>query len=262
MANIHPTAIVDPAAQLDGSVSIGPYGVIGPHVAIGSGTTVGPHTVIEGRTTIGRDNRIFQFASIGAISQDMSYGGEPTRLEIGDRNTIREFCTLNLGTMKEEGVTRIGSDNWIMAYVHVAHDCKVGSHVVMANNATLAGHVHVGDWAVIGGLSGVHQFVHIGAHAMIGFQAHVAQDVPPFMTVDGHPLAVRAVNLTGIKRRGFSNERITAIRQMHKLIYRDSLTLEQATAAIGALRSGAAEVDGDIETMLSFLAAARRGIVR
>ena len=262
MANIHPTAIVDPAAQLDGSVSIGPYVVIGPHVAIGSGTTVGPHTVIEGRTTIGRDNRIFQFASIGAISQDMSYGGEPTRLEIGDRNTIREFCTLNLGTMKEEGVTRIGSDNWIMAYVHVAHDCRVGNHIVMANNATLAGHVHVGDWAVIGGLSGVHQFVHIGAHAMIGFQAHVAQDVPPFMTVDGHPLAVRAVNLTGIKRRGFSNERITAIRQMHKLIYRDSLTLEQATAAIGALRSGAAEVDGDIETMLSFLAAARRGIVR
>ena len=262
MANIHPTAIVDPAAQLDGSVSIGPYAVIGPHVAIGSGTTVGPHTVIEGRTTIGRDNRIFQFASIGAISQDMSYGGEPTRLEIGDRNTIREFCTLNLGTMKEEGVTRIGSDNWIMAYVHVAHDCRVGNHIVMANNATLAGHVHVGDWAVIGGLSGVHQFVHIGAHAMIGFQAHVAQDVPPFMTVDGHPLAVRAVNLTGIKRRGFSNERITGIRQMHKLIYRDSLTLEQATAAIGALRSGAAEVDGDIETMLSFLAAARRGIVR
>ena len=262
MANIHPTAIVDPAAQLDGSVSIGPYVVIGPHVAIGSGTTVGPHTVIEGRTTIGRDNRIFQFASIGAISQDMSYGGEPTRLEIGDRNTIREFCTLNLGTMKEEGVTRIGSDNWMMAYVHVAHDCRVGNHIVMANNATLAGHVHVGDWAVIGGLSGVHQFVHIGAHAMIGFQAHVAQDVPPFMTVDGHPLAVRAVNLTGIKRRGFSNERITGIRQMHKLIYRDSLTLEQATAAIGALRSGAAEVDGDIETMLSFLAAARRGIVR
>ena len=192
----------------------------------------------------------------------MSYGGEPTRLEIGDRNTIREFCTLNLGTMKEEGVTRIGSDNWMMAYVHVAHDCRVGNHIVMANNATLAGHVHVGDWAVIGGLSGVHQFVHIGAHAMIGFQAHVAQDVPPFMTVDGHPLAVRAVNLTGIKRRGFSNERITGIRQMHKLIYRDSLTLEQATAAIGALRSGAAEVDGDIETMLSFLAAARRGIVR
>ena len=262
MASIHPSAIVDPAADLDASVSIGPYAVIGPHVRIGAGTTVGPHTVIEGRTTIGRDNRIFQFTSIGAISQDMSYGGEPTRLEIGDRNTIREFCTLNLGTMKEEGVTRIGSDNWIMAYVHVAHDCRVGSHIVMANNATLAGHVHVGDWAVIGGLSGVHQFVHIGAHAMIGFQAHVAQDVPPFMTADGNPLALRAVNLTGIKRRGFGNERIAAIRQMHKLLYRDSLTLDQAIAALGGLRGSAAEVDADIETMLSFLAGATRGIVR
>ncbi|MGM9488380.1 acyl-ACP--UDP-N-acetylglucosamine O-acyltransferase [Ideonella sp. YS5] len=262
MASIHPSAIVDPAADLDASVSIGPYAVIGPHVRIGAGTTVGPHTVIEGRTTIGRDNRIFQFASIGAISQDMSYGGEPTRLEIGDRNTIREFCTLNLGTMKEEGVTRIGSDNWIMAYVHVAHDCRVGNHIVMANNATLAGHVHVGDWAVIGGLSGVHQFVHIGAHAMIGFQAHVAQDVPPFMTADGNPLALRAVNLTGIKRRGFGNERVAAIRQMHKLLYRDSLTLDQAIAAIGALGGGAPEVEADIETMLSFLAGATRGIVR
>jgi UDP-N-acetylglucosamine acyltransferase len=262
MANIHPSAIVDPAADLDPSVSIGPYAVIGPHVRIGAGTTVGPHTVIEGRTSIGRDNRIFQFASIGAISQDMSYGGEPTRLEIGDRNTIREFCTLNLGTMKEEGVTRIGSDNWIMAYVHVAHDCRVGNHIVMANNATLAGHVHVGDWAVIGGLSGVHQFVHIGAHAMIGFQAHVAQDVPPFMTADGNPLTLRAVNLTGIKRRGFDNERIGVIRQMHKLLYRDSLTLEQANAAIGALRGSGPEVDADIDTMLSFLAGATRGIVR
>jgi UDP-N-acetylglucosamine acyltransferase len=262
MANIHPTAIVDPAADLDASVSVGPYAVIGPHVRIGAGTTVGPHAVIEGRTTIGRDNRIFQFTSIGAISQDMSYGGEPTRLEIGDRNTIREFCTLNLGTMKEEGVTRIGSDNWIMAYVHVAHDCRVGDHIVMANNATLAGHVHVGDWAVIGGLSGVHQFVHIGAHAMIGFQGHVAQDVPPFMTVDGNPLAVRAVNLTGIKRRGFSNERIAAIRQMHKLLYRDSLTLDQAQVAIASLRGSAPDVDPDIDTMLGFLAGAKRGIVR
>jgi UDP-N-acetylglucosamine acyltransferase len=262
MASIHPTAIVDPAAQIDSTVCIGPYAVIGPHVCIGAGTTVGPHTVIEGRTMIGRDNRIFQFASIGAISQDMSYRDEPTRLEIGDRNTIREFCTLNLGTMKEEGVTRIGSDNWIMAYVHVAHDVRLGSHTVLANNATLAGHVHVGDWAVIGGLSGVHQFVHIGAHAMIGFQGHVAQDVPPFMTVDGNPLAVRAVNLTGIKRRGFSAERIGVIRQMHKLLYRESLTLEAAIAAIGALRGSVPQADADIDTMLDFLAGATRGIVR
>jgi len=264
MATIHPTAIIDPAAQLDATVSVGPYAVIGPQVSIGAGTTIGPHTVIEGRTTIGRDNRIFQFASIGAISQDMSYGGEPTQLVIGDRNTIREFCTLNLGTMKEEGVTRIGSDNWIMAYVHVAHDCRVGDHIVMANNATLAGHVHVGDWAVIGGLTGVHQFVHIGPHAMIGFQGHVAQDVPPYMTVDGNPLAVRAVNLTGLKRRGFSNERMGVIRQMHKLLYRDSLTLDQAVAAIDALKGGQADADADvdIDLMLSFLAGAKRGIVR
>jgi UDP-N-acetylglucosamine acyltransferase len=262
MATIHPTAIVDPAAELDDTVSIGAYAVIGPHVQIGAGTTVGPHSVIEGRTTIGCDNRIFQFASIGAIPQDMSYGGEPTRLVVGDRNTIREFCTLNLGTLKEEGVTRVGSDNWIMAYVHIAHDVRLGNHTVLANNATLAGHVHVGDWAVIGGLSGVHQFVHIGAHAMIGFQGHVAQDVPPFMTVDGNPLSVRAVNLTGLRRRGFSGERVEVIRQMHKRLYREGLTLEQAVQAIGALRGVDPDAESDIDTMLEFLASAKRGIVR
>ena len=262
MAQIHPTALVDPAAELDPSVTVGPYSVIGPHVRLGAGTSVGPHVVIEGRTTIGQGNRIFQFASIGAISQDMSYGGEPTELVIGDRNTIREFCTINLGTMKEDGVTRVGSDNWIMAYVHIAHDVRLGNHTVLANAATLAGHVHVGDWAVIGGLSGVHQFVHIGAHAMIGFQGHVAQDVPPFMTVDGNPLAVRAVNVTGLRRRDFSAERVSVIRQMHKLLYRDGLSLEQAVAAIDLLRGSVAEADADIDTMLGFLAQAKRGIVR
>ena len=174
MTNIHPTAIVDPAAELDPTVSVGPYAVIGPHVRIGAGTKVGPHYVIEGRTTIGRDNTFYQFGSIGAMPQDMSHKGELTELRIGDRNTIREFCTLNTGTHKEEGVTRVGSDNWIMAYVHVAHDVRLGDRTVLANGVTLAGHVHVGDWAVIGGLSGVHQFVHIGAHVMIGFQAYVA----------------------------------------------------------------------------------------
>jgi UDP-N-acetylglucosamine acyltransferase len=262
MAWIHPTALIDPAAELDESVAVGPYSVIGPGVRIGADTTVGPHVVIEGRTTIGQGNRIFQFASIGAISQDMSYGGEPTELVIGDRNTIREFCTINLGTMKEEGVTRVGSDNWIMAYVHIAHDVRLGNHSVLANAATLAGHVHVGDWAVIGGLSGVHQFVHIGAHAMVGFQGHVAQDVPPFMTVDGNPLSVRAVNVTGLRRRDFSAERIGVIRRMHKLLYRDSLALEQAVAAIEALRGSEAGADADIDTMLAFLAQAKRGIVR
>jgi UDP-N-acetylglucosamine acyltransferase len=265
MAQIHPTAIVDPRAELDASVVVGPYAVIGPQVRIGGGTTVGPHCVIEGRTTIGVDNRLFQFSSIGALPQDMAHTGEITELVIGDRNTIREFCTLNTGTFKEDGITRVGSDNWIMAYVHIAHDVRLGSHCVLANNATLAGHVHVGDWATIGGLSGIHQFCHIGAHAMIGFQAHVAQDVAPYLTVDGNPLAVRAVNLTGLRRRGFSNERCGVIRQLHKLIFRDGLTLEKSVEAVQALAGDSAGIEGaqaDIAVMLDFIAAAKRGLVR
>jgi len=263
VTNIHPTAIVDPAAELDSSVRVGAYSLVGPHVRIGAGSVIGAHCVIEGRTTIGADNRIFQFASVGAEPQDMKYAGEPTFLEIGDRNCIREFCTLNTGTVQDEGVTRIGSDNWIMAYVHIAHDVRLGNHCVLANNATLAGHVHVGDWATIGGLSGVHQFVRIGTQAMIGFQAHVSQDVPPFMTVDGHPLSVRAVNLTGLRRREFSAERIAAIRQMHKLLYRSSFTLEQSVAAIqGMLSEQPEEAAFDIQAMLDFIAASTRGIVR
>lgn len=179
MTRIHPTALVDAKAELAADVAVGPYTVIGPHVRIGAGTTIGAHCVIEGHTTIGRGNRFFQFASIGAEPQDMKYRGEPTQLVIGDRNTFREFVTVNTGTAQDEGITRVGNDNWVMAYVHIAHDVRLGDHTILANNATLAGHVHVGDWAVIGGLSGVHQFVKIGAHAMIGFQAHVAQDVPP-----------------------------------------------------------------------------------
>jgi UDP-N-acetylglucosamine acyltransferase len=262
MATIHPSALVDPGAELDSGVSIGAYSIIGPHVRLGSGTQVAAHCVIEGRTTIGADNRIFQFSSIGAVPQDMKYAGEPTELVIGDRNTIREFCTFNLGTAQDEGVTRIGSDNWVMAYVHIAHDVRLGDHVVLANNATLAGHVHVGDWVTIGGLSGVHQFVKIGAHAMVGFQGHVAQDVPPFMTVDGNPLSVRAVNLTGLKRRNFSDERISAIRQMHKLLYRSSLTLEQSVAAIRELLPQYPAAEADLTLMLNFIANAKRGIVR
>ncbi len=262
MTQIHATALVDPAAEIDPSVVIGPYAVVGPHVRIGAGSIVGPHCVIEGRTTIGRANRFYQFSSIGAMPQDMSHGGEITELQIGDRNTVREFCTLNTGTFKEDGITRVGSDNWIMAYVHVAHDVRLGDHTVLANGVTLAGHVHVGDWAVIGGLSGVHQFVHVGAHAMIGFQAHVSQDVPPFMTAEGNPLALRAVNLTGLKRRDFGAERIAAIRQMHRSLYRKSLTLDQARAEIGALRTGDAAGDSDIDSMLGFLETATRGIVR
>ena len=263
MTQIHATALVDGQAELAADVSVGPYTVIGPFVRIGSGTRIAAHCVIEGQTTIGHDNRFFQFSSIGAAPQDMKYRGEPTRLQIGDRNTFREFVTVNTGTVQDGGVTRVGDDNWVMAYVHIAHDVQLGSRCVLANNATLAGHVQVGDWATIGGLSGVHQFVKIGAHAMIGFQAHVAQDVPPFITADGHPLAARAINLTGLKRRDFSAERIAAIKQMHKLIYRSSLPLADAIAQIVALREVAdPAAQQDITLMLDFLAAAERGIVR
>ncbi|MBV8501127.1 MAG: acyl-ACP--UDP-N-acetylglucosamine O-acyltransferase [Paucibacter sp.] len=257
---VHATAIVDPSAELDSSVEVGAYSVIGPHVKIGAGTVVGPHCVIEGHTTIGRDNRFFQFSSIGAANQDKKYAGEPTTLVIGDRNTVREFCTLNVGTVQDRGETRVGNDNWIMAYCHLAHDVVLGNECVLANGATLAGHVVVEDWVTIGGLTGVLQRMRIGAHAMVGFQAHVSQDIPPYMTVDGNPLAVRAVNLVGLRRRGFSEEQIKVIRQMHKLLYRDGLTLEQSVAAIGELRGQGA--DEDVRGMLDFIAASTRGIVR
>ncbi len=262
MASIHPTAIVEPGAQLDEAVRIGAYALVGAQVRIGAGTSVGPHCVIEGRTTIGRDNRIFQFASLGAAPQDKKYAGEPTELHIGDRNTIREFCTFNLGTAQDAGVTRIGDDNWVMAYVHIAHDCQVGSQTILANNATLAGHVHVGDWAIIGGLTGIHQFVKVGAHVMAGFASHISQDVPPFMTVDGNPLAVRGFNVEGLRRRGFSAERIVAVKQMHRLLYRSGLTLAQAREAIDALASERPEAAGEVALMAGFLAASVRGIAR
>ncbi|GGH56063.1 acyl-[acyl-carrier-protein]--UDP-N-acetylglucosamine O-acyltransferase [Comamonas phosphati] len=259
---IHPSAVIAPAAQLDSSVSVGPYAVIGPKVRIAANTSVGAHCVIEGDTTLGCDNQIFQFASLGAQPQDKKYAGEPTRLVIGDRNTVREFCTFNTGTVQDRGETTIGSDNWIMAYVHIAHDCIVGNNTILANNATLAGHVHVEDWVILGGLTGVHQFTHIGAHAMAGFASHVSQDVPPFMMVDGNPLAVRGFNAEGLRRRGFSAARIAAVKQMHKLLYRQGLTLDAAQAAIEDLKAGMPEALQDIERMQAFLAAATRGIAR
>ena len=262
MATIHPTALVDPKAELDASVQVGPYTVIGPHVKVGAGTTVGPHVVLEGHTTIGRDNRIFQFNSIGAANQDKKYQGEPTALVIGDRNTIREFCTLQVGTVQDKAVTTIGNDNWIMAYCHVAHDCVVGNNVNMANNATLGGHVELGDWVNVGGLTGIHQFVKVGAHAMLGFQSAVSQDVPPFMLVDGNPLAVRGFNVIGLRRRDFSAARIAAVKQMHKLLYREGRTLESAREAIAALAQETPEAASDVDLMSRFLAAATRGIAR
>ena len=262
MANIHPTAIVEPGAQLDASVSIGAYSVVRAGVSIASGTTVGPHCVIEGRTRIGHDNRIFQFCSIGAAPQDKKYAGELTELQIGDRNTIREFCTFNCGTAQDAGVTRVGNDNWIMAYVHLAHDVQLGQHTTLANNATLAGHVQVGDWVTVGGLSGVHQFVKLGAHAFVGFSSAVTQDVPPYMMVDGNPLAVRGFNVEGLRRRGFGPERIAAVKQMHRLLYRSGLTFEKAQEAIHALALEVPAAEGDVAMMATFLAGSARGIAR
>jgi UDP-N-acetylglucosamine acyltransferase len=262
MAEIHPSAIVDPAAELAAGVVVGPYAVIGAGVRIGAGTTVGAHCVIDGPTTIGADNRIFPHAALGAAPQDKKYAGEPTELHIGERNTIREFCTFNRGTAQDAGVTRIGSDNWIMAYVHIAHDVQLGDQTILANNATLAGHVHVGDWVIVGGLTGVHQFCRIGAHAMTGFQSHVSQDVPPFMMVAGNPLAVKGFNVEGLRRRGFSPERIALVKRLHRLLYRDALTLDASRAAMQALVGSVEGGDADITLMLDFLQSAQRGIVR
>lgn len=265
MALIHPSAIVDPRAQLDSTVEVGPYSIIGPHVAIGARTKVGPHVVIEGHTTIGADNTFFQFSSIGAAPQDKKWSGEPTRLEIGERNTVREFCTFNTGTVQDAGVTRLGNDNWISAYVHLAHDCQVGSNTIFSNNAQLAGHVIVGDWAILSGYAGVHQFCKIGAHAFIGMYTSLTQDVPPFVLVSGNPAAARGVNLEGIKRRGFTRPQIDAIRAAYKLVYRSGLTMEEAKAALAeqeAACAGDADSAAQWRAFREFLESATRGIVR
>lgn len=262
MANIHPTAIVESGAELDDDVNIGAYSIVRAHVRVGGGTSIGPHCVVEGRTLIGRDNKIHQFCSIGAVPQDKKYAGEPTELHIGDRNEIREFCTFNLGTAQDAGVTRVGNDNWVMAYVHLAHDVQLGNHTVLANNATLAGHVHVGDWVTIGGLSGIHQFVKIGAYAFIGFSSAVTQDIPPYMMVDGNPLAVRGFNVEGLRRRGFGPERLAVVKQMHRLLYRRGLTFEASREAIGALVAEVPASGEDIALMRDFLSRGTRGIAR
>ena len=262
MSRIHATALVALRAELADDVSVGPYAVIGADVRIGPGSSIGPHCVVEGHTTIGRDNRIFQFASIGAEPQDKKYAGEPTRLEIGDRNTIREFVTINTGTVQDVGLTALGDDNWIMAYVHIAHDCRIGNHTIIANATQLGGHVHLGDWVFLGGLSGVHQFVRVGAHAMTGFQTRLSQDLPPYVTAAGNPAGATGINTEGLRRRGFSPERIAQVKQMHRLLYRQGLTLADGVKAIAALRGQLEGSDGDIASMLDFLAHADRGIVR
>jgi UDP-N-acetylglucosamine acyltransferase len=262
MTRIHSTAIVDPAATLDESVEVGAYSIIGPHVRIGARTRVGPHVVIEGRTTIGCDNAIYQFNSIGAPPQDKKYAGEPTHLEIGDRNTIREFCTFNLATTQDAGTTRVGDDNWIMAYVHISHDSQLGSNLILANNVTLGGHVHLGDWVFLGGFTGVHQFCHIGAHAMTAFSSAVTQDVPPFVTAAGNRAVPAGINSEGLKRRGFTVEQIAAIRRAYKLIYRTGLSLADAIAALADQESKDQNSAPHIRALREFLENNTRGIIR
>jgi UDP-N-acetylglucosamine acyltransferase len=253
---IHSTAIIDPAAQLGRNVEIGPYSIIGADVVIGDDCIIGPHVVLRGPTILGRNNRIFQFASVGEDCQDKKFKGEPTQLLIGDNNIIREFVTIHRGTTQDQGITRIGSDNLLMAYVHVAHDCVVGDHVILANNTTLAGHVHVGDWAILGGFTGVHQFCHIGAHAFTAVNSVVVQDIPPYIMAQGHNAVPRTINSEGLKRRGFSAEQISIIKRAFKILYRQGHTVSEAVEKMNELQAA------ELQPLIDFVQQSARGIIR
>ena len=258
----HPTAIIHPDARLADDVRVGAYSIIGEHVEIGAGSVVGPHVVIGGHTTIGKGNSIFQFSSIGEVPQDKKYKGEPTQLIIGDNNTIRESCTFNLGTVQGGGVTSIGNDNWIMAYVHVAHDCHIGDHNVIANSVQFAGHVEVGNHILIGGISGVHQFVRIGDYAMVGFQTRLTQDLPPFVMAVGNPAEAKGPHQEGPRRAGYSAPRVDMLKQLYRTLYRTGSSFETSKKEIEGLRGQVPDADADIDMMLAFLNSASRGIVR
>lgn len=258
MAGIDPRAVVDPAAKIAPGVSVGPYSVIGPDVEIGVGTAIGPHVVVQGPTRIGRDNRVMPFASLGGAPQDKKYAGEPTLLEIGDRNTIFEFVTLNRGTAQDKGTTRIGSDNWLMAYAHVAHDCVLGDNIIMANNATLAGHVDIEDWAILGGFTKVHQFVRIGAHSFTGMNVDITRDVPPYVMVSGSPVQPHGINSEGLKRRNFSADQLRNIKHAYRVLYRSELRLEDAIAQLRELGASQPEV----ALLVKFLERSERSITR
>lgn len=252
-------AAIDPTARLADDVTVGPFSVIGADVEIGAGTRIGPHVVINGPTRIGKDNRIFQFASLGEMPQDKKYGGEPTWLEIGDRNTIREFVTINRGTMQDAGATRLGDDNWIMAYVHIAHDCVVGNRTIFANGASLAGHVHIEDDVVLGGFALVYQFTRLGAHSFCGFACGVHRDVPPYVTVAGYRAEPYGINAEGLRRRNFSDAEIQTIRRAYKTIYRSNLRLEEALEKVRDMVAESAH----LQILVDFLAApSRNGVVR
>ena len=255
---IHPTAIVDPRASLADDVEIGPYSIVGPDTEIGSGTRIGPHVIVGAHTRIGARNMFFQFSSIGEAPQDKKYKDEPTRLEIGDDNTIRECCTLNRGTTQDAGVTRIGNNNWIMAYVHMAHDCQVGNHTIFANNAQIAGHVHVDDHAILGGFTVVHQFCRIGTHSITAMGTILLQDLPPYVMAAGNPAAPHGINTVGLRRRGFTDEAIAGLKRAYRVLYRSGLSLTDALTALEELAAGIPEVKAFPE----FLATSERGFIR
>lgn len=259
---IHPSALVDPLAQIHPTVSVGPFSIIGPHVKIGAHTEIGAHCVIDGHTTIGEYNRFYRFCSIGGMPQDKKYAGEPTELVMGDRNMVREYVTINTGTTQDVGVTNVGSDNWIMAYVHIAHDCQIGNNVILANGVQMGGHVHIGDWAIVGGLAAVHQFGRIGAHSMTGGQSAVHKDIPPYVMSSGNPCVPVGINAEGLKRRGFSNEAISALRDAYKIIYRRGLTLDDARAELRARQDSEPGIAAALDPLLDFLDVSTRGIIR
>ena len=255
---IHPTAIIHPGAKLGANVSVGPYSIIGEHVEIGDNTSIAAHVIVSGHTRIGSENRIFQFCSIGEVPQDKKYAGEPTRLELGDRHTIREFWTFTRGTAQHVGVTRMCDDNCIMAYVHIAHDCQVGNRTTFANNAQLAGHVHIDDWAILGGYTGVHQFCRVGAHTMTAVGTVVLQDIPPFVMAAGNTASPFGINAEGLKRRGFSAEALMALKRAYRTLYKSGLMLEEARVKL----EEDVKAHPEIQPILDFLAVSKRGIIR
>jgi UDP-N-acetylglucosamine acyltransferase len=255
---IHASALVHPGARLAAGVTVGPFSIIGEHAAVGEGTWIGPHVVIDGHARIGRNNRIHAFCSIGGEPQDKKYGGEATGVEIGDGNTIREYTTINRGTAQDAGVTRLGDDNWIMAYVHLAHDCQVGNHTIFANLAQLAGHVHIGDWVILGGGTLVHQFVHVGAHAFTGMSTYLDRDLPPFVKAAGHMAKPFGINSEGLRRRGFPATTIAALKRAYRTVYRAGLSQQEILRDLAAQGAGCAEV----RAIAQFIEASPRGIVR
>ncbi len=258
VAKIHPTAIIDATAELDSSVEVGPFSIIGANVKIDAGTRVAGHVMINGPTNIGKNNHIFQYSSLGEAPQDKKYNGEPTLLEIGDNNTIREFCTFNRGTVQDKNTTKIGNDNWIMAYVHIAHDCQIGNHTILANNSSLAGHVDIDDYAILGGFTLIHQFCKIGSHVITAVGSVVFKDIPPYVMAAGYDGKPHGINAEGLKRRGFSPESILQIKRAYKALYRNGLSLEEAKVELASMQKNTPE----ISLLTEFLSKSSRGIVR